>query len=286
MSKSGLPSLPRAVEQRVYLALSGLRGRACLESLARELARASGSAFGYVARVSGAGEQTMLAHWARNAFGPGMTYEIGDTPCEKVHMVGAYEVTEGVAKAFPEDAWLSDEGIEGFLGVLVRCEDSGEATGVLGLLRDEPTRSSPGLQRLMERLAPRVNKAFDEIDEDAALAKQSMKARRVLLVEGNPAVRVLLDRSLKEMHHAAEAVADAEHALFCARRSPPDLLVLDTELPLGAAKQLAADVRAERPDLTLLLIGGGAEELDVSVDARLPKPFAPDEFVRAVQELL
>ena len=113
-----------------------------------------------------------------------------------------------------------------------------------------------------------------------------------LLVEDDDAVRAYVRHVLEAAGLAVLVAAEPEEALrvLAAHAGPIDLLVTDVMLPGRCGRELAADVRALRPDVRVLFVSGySADEVmpdcDASVDF-LHKPFAPHDLTERVARLL
>jgi PAS domain S-box-containing protein len=115
--------------------------------------------------------------------------------------------------------------------------------------------------------------------------------RTVLLVEDEPAVRVLAADMLRERGYAVLEAKDGPSGLAAlAGAARVDLLVTDVGLPGLNGRQLAEAVRVRRPALPVLFITGYA---GTALDEALPpgmaviaKPFALDAFVEKVTAML
>ena len=90
---------------------------------------------------------------------------------------------------------------------------------------------------------------------------------RVVLVDDHEAMRVglevLLERRGIETIGTAATIADAEEAL---RGLAPDVAVIDVQLPDGSGLQLVRKLRAENPEVRVLIYTG-AEEVAFLADA-------------------
>lgn len=86
----------------------------------------------------------------------------------------------------------------------------------------------------------------------------------MLIVEDDPAVRVLVSQVLSELGYAFVEAADADSALPIIESSQRiDLLISDVGLPGMNGRQLAEIGRQIRPDLKVLFITGYAEHAAV-----------------------
>jgi PAS domain S-box-containing protein len=117
------------------------------------------------------------------------------------------------------------------------------------------------------------------------------QGRRILLVDDEAALRTALAKVLEQHGFEVTAVPSAPDALRELDATAFDVLVSDVVMPTMSGVQLAAHVRADRPDLPIVLMSGYSEELDgVGEDApltrRLRKPFTHEELLTAVDALL
>lgn len=79
---------------------------------------------------------------------------------------------------------------------------------------------------------------------------------RVMLVDDHEVVRTGL-RRLLEGHEGLEVVAEAataDAAVATARADPPDVVVLDVRLPDRSGVEACRDIRAEHPDVAVLML--------------------------------
>jgi two-component system cell cycle sensor histidine kinase/response regulator CckA len=112
----------------------------------------------------------------------------------------------------------------------------------------------------------------------------------VLLVEDDAAVREFARRSLEATGWTVLEAADADQALRASGRwgEVIDVLVTDVVMPGVHGPELAAQIRAQRPGIGLVLMSGYADDdLDRQTEAgetleMLPKPFNVEALRRAV----
>jgi signal transduction histidine kinase/ActR/RegA family two-component response regulator len=124
---------------------------------------------------------------------------------------------------------------------------------------------------------------------DAAAARPDGPRAHVLLVEDEPLVRLVMAEALAaaglEVHEAEDARAALDLVAAGAR---VDVLVSDIGLPHGMnGRQLAEAMRAERPDLPIVLATGYARDLVSGEIAMagvqvIEKPFTPDDLAARV----
>nr|WP_279309511.1 ATP-binding protein [Pseudomonas koreensis] len=128
---------------------------------------------------------------------------------------------------------------------------------------------------------------------DAEQAPDAVEGETVLIVEDDPAVRVLVSAVLSELGYGFVEAADADGAvpiLDSAQRI--DLLISDVGLPGMNGRQLAEIGRQYRPDLKVLFITGYAEHaavrggfLDPGMQM-ITKPFTFDLLTAKVREMI
>jgi CheY-like chemotaxis protein len=119
---------------------------------------------------------------------------------------------------------------------------------------------------------------------------------RVLVADDDAVIRELIAVYLRVAGFEVAMACDGQDALDQARRSRPDVVVLDASMPRADGRQVAARLRA-RPATasirTVLLTQGGADDGEADgeaaglagVDACIAMPFDPDDLIGAVRRL-
>jgi response regulator RpfG family c-di-GMP phosphodiesterase len=132
------------------------------------------------------------------------------------------------------------------------------------------------------------------INSNNADGTETAPRERVLLVEDDPSVRVLMAQLLKDRYEVHEA-EDAETAFAEIGRFRPDLVVVDVNLPGVSGPELITRARSAglgTDHVKVLLMSGNMPDealggLSVSgADDFLAKPFKPGEFLSRVRALL
>jgi CheY-like chemotaxis protein len=106
--------------------------------------------------------------------------------------------------------------------------------------------------------------------------------KRVLVVDDEPAVTRLISRIL-DASYEVRAASSGEEALVAMEEFTPDLLIVDSNLPLMSGLELAKTARTQLPQLPVIVITGAPEGLHGNpdrIDGYLAKPFRSVEFVR------
>jgi len=114
----------------------------------------------------------------------------------------------------------------------------------------------------------------------------------VLLAEDDAAIAEPLSRALQREGYRVAVVADGVTALERLREGRVDLLVLDLGLPGMDGLEVCRRVRAEQPDLPVLMLTARTDEvdfvvgLDAGADDYVGKPFRLAELLARVRALL
>ena len=116
----------------------------------------------------------------------------------------------------------------------------------------------------------------------------------VLVVDDDDQIRRLIVRLLQPTRHALEEAGSAEEALEKLRAVPPDLVLLDMQLPGRSGYELLAEIRGDPRTrlIPVVMITGAAtperklKAIQEGVTDFLTKPFSPEELAARVQALL
>jgi DNA-binding response OmpR family regulator len=115
---------------------------------------------------------------------------------------------------------------------------------------------------------------------------------RILLVEDEQALAVVLKRGLQENGYAVDTAGDAEEGLAFVSSEPYDLVILDVMLPDLDGFSLCRQLRADEHSMPVLMltardaIEDRVAGLDSGADDYLVKPFDPRELLARVRALL
>ncbi len=116
----------------------------------------------------------------------------------------------------------------------------------------------------------------------------------VLVIDDDEQIRRLIVRLLGPLGIALEEAASAEEGLDKLRGAPPDLVLLDMQLPGRSGHEVLAEIRSDprtRLVPVVMITGAGTHELklkaiEAGVTDFIAKPFSPEELAARVRALL
>jgi len=116
-------------------------------------------------------------------------------------------------------------------------------------------------------------------------------ARRVLVVEDEPAIRSFVAMILEDEGFAVETAVDGREALAKAQRQRPDVIVLDLMMPVMNGWELIAVWQADSATQGIPIIVMSAAFVAptahaLGIDAALPKPFDIERLLMTVKARL
>ena len=200
---------------------------------------------------------------------------------------------------------MDAETIERAFDPFFTTKPLGEGTGlglsmIYGFVRQSGgqvrIRSAPGQGTTMHLYLPRTRAEadHDEAGHRPIAASPSDAGETVLVVDAEPAVRVLIADVLADLGYKAIEARDGQAGLAILESDARvDLLITDVGLPHGMnGRQLADAARVGRPHLKVLFVTGYAEKsvignghLDPGMHV-LTKPFDMDTLAGRIRELI
>ena len=114
---------------------------------------------------------------------------------------------------------------------------------------------------------------------------------RILVVEDDPSMRVLIARVLKENGFEATSARDGREMATLLSAGTFDLILLDLMLPGRNGLDLCRDLR-KTSNVPIMMVSAHGDEIDrvlgleIGADDYLPKPFGAKELVARIRALL
>ena len=117
-------------------------------------------------------------------------------------------------------------------------------------------------------------------------------AERILVIEDDPSILRGLQLNLGMEGYAVRSAMDGETGLALARTEMPDLVVVDVMLPRLGGLEVVREIRAEDPELPVLILSAKGQETDkvaglqLGADDYMVKPFSLKELLARIDALL
>jgi DNA-binding response OmpR family regulator len=117
---------------------------------------------------------------------------------------------------------------------------------------------------------------------------------RILVVDDNPDIRLLVSTILEDEGHDVTVAIDGRDALRILGEESPDVIVLDVMMPemdgYGVLRQLRATGRASKARVLMLTAKNNEADwlrgYQSGANQYLTKPFDPEELIEAVEKLV
>jgi two-component system OmpR family response regulator len=117
-------------------------------------------------------------------------------------------------------------------------------------------------------------------------------AARVLLVEDDPTIQNMLAEALREGGFEVTLAGSGSQMNVAMSRQAPDLVLLDILLPGEDGRAVCGRLRAERPNLPIIMVTALGEDVDrihgleIGADDYVTKPFNTRELIARIRALL
>lgn len=177
------------------------------QSLAKHAARALGARYAFAAETLNALESRSLAYWEGSGFGEGFSYRFPGTPCQRVARGHVCTTRTGLREAFPEDAWLTQIGVDSYVGVPMRSA-AGAVIGHLAVLHSEPLDPSPEAMAILQIFAQRGAAELERMRAERALQQALLEVER--LRDRLQAENGYLQDEIRSEHNHEELIGTSE----------------------------------------------------------------------------
>ena len=115
----------------------------------------------------------------------------------------------------------------------------------------------------------------------------------ILVVEDHPTMRDAMRLVLEEDGHDVEEAADGELGLAMAREHPPDVVLLDLNIPVLSGSEVLGSLKGDpaTADILVVIVTATGEEgreraVSLGADGYITKPFSPLALLRTVERVL
>lgn len=119
-----------------------------------------------------------------------------------------------------------------------------------------------------------------------------MNAKRLLIVEDDPALLRGLKDNFETEGYAVRTAADGKRGLDALMSDPPDLLILDLMLPRVSGYEICRSARERRLQIPIIMLTAKGQEedivrgLEMGADDYVTKPFGIRELLARVKAFL
>lgn len=152
--------------------------------------------------------------------------------------------------------------------------------------------SEPGTGTAISLLLP-VSPVAPQTENVRSAAAKRGSGERVLVVEDDDSVRMLVREVLEDLGYEAVEIADPAAALPCLRSDEQiDLMISDIGMPGINGRELADEARHNRPGLPILFITGYAEHATTLTEflgpgmSLITKPFTLEKLAGSIGQLI
>ena len=115
----------------------------------------------------------------------------------------------------------------------------------------------------------------------------------VLIVEDHPTMREAMRLVLEEDGHQVEEAVDGENGIAMARERPPDVVLLDLNIPVVSGSDVLEALKADPATAGVLVVivtatgeEGRKRALALGADDYITKPFSPLALLRTMERVL
>ena len=115
----------------------------------------------------------------------------------------------------------------------------------------------------------------------------------ILVIEDHPTMRDAMRLVLEEDGHDVEEAADGEVGLAAARFHPPDVVLLDLNIPVLSGAEVLGSLKADPATAGILVVivtatgeEGRERAMSLGADGYITKPFSPLALLRTVERVL
>jgi CheY-like chemotaxis protein len=139
-----------------------------------------------------------------------------------------------------------------------------------------------------------LNRRWPETNDEAGQTWLTKRMKRILIVEDKATSRELLRTVLEQQGYAVEEASDGEEALRKIREQPPDLVLLDLQIPARNGYDVVREVRNDPRLQTIPIVavtasamqGDREKVLAAGFTAYIAKPVSLVQLRQEVNQIL
>ena len=118
---------------------------------------------------------------------------------------------------------------------------------------------------------------------------------RILIIDDNAQLREMLNLMLSQAGYEVSEAGSGETGVRLFREQPSDLVIVDILMPEKGGLETIVELKRDYPDAKMIGISGGFQKKTdeshtladlLGVQRTLSKPFASEELLKAVREVL
>ena len=119
-------------------------------------------------------------------------------------------------------------------------------------------------------------------------------AKNILVVDDEPNIVLSLEFLMKQSGFEVRTASDGEQALAAVAESPPDLILLDVNMPRRNGYEVCEEIRSRDDwnNVRIIMLTAKGRDIErekglaLGADDYITKPFATQEVVKKVKEFL
>jgi DNA-binding response OmpR family regulator len=129
-------------------------------------------------------------------------------------------------------------------------------------------------------------------DAGAAGAQTSPAHTQILVIEDDPQIQKILQRTFREQGFGVTVCGDGQAGLDAFRASRQSAVILDLVLPAISGRELCKIIKSEDPGVPVIVLSAISEVadkvllLELGADDYMTKPFSPRELIARLQSAL